>query len=107
MKEDTSKGNGSRGARYEYSLSDNVTWVQPPCFFGRRGRSDGCARFQCTSSIVVVSSSIMSIDEIFFLSPSRRGIRSFETKKKIGRCLYLELMYEIRKIVFFFERERD
>lgn len=31
------------------------------------------ARFQCISSIVVVSSSIMSIDEIFFLSPLRKG----------------------------------
>lgn len=48
MKEDTSKGNGSRGARYEYSLSDNVTWVQPLRFLGGRrggggGRSDGCS----------------------------------------------------------------
>lgn len=84
MKEDTSKGNGSRGARYEYSLSDNVTWVQPPCFFGK-GEGEGlmAARFQCISSIVVVSSSIMSIDEIFFFPPKGRGIRSFETKKKL------------------------
>lgn len=81
MKEDTSKGNGSRGARYEYSLSDNVTWVQPPCFFGRRGRSDGWARFQCTSSIVVVSSSIMSIDEIFFFAP-REGEFVLSSKKE-------------------------
>lgn len=43
MKEDTSKGNGSRGARYEYSLSDNVTWVQPLRFLGGGGRSDGCS----------------------------------------------------------------
>lgn len=66
------------------------------------------ARFQRTSSIVVASSSIMSIDEIFSLPLfRRRGIRSFETKKEIGRCLYVELMYEIRKVVFFFERERE
>ena len=50
MEEDTSKGNGSRAARYEYSLSDNVTWVQPPCFFSfffffleGGGGFDGCS----------------------------------------------------------------
>ena len=114
MEEDTSKGNGSRAARYEYSLSDNVTWVQPPCFFfsffffWRAGEGLMAARFQRTSSIVVASSSIMSIDEIFFPPLfRRRGIRSFETKKEIGRCLYVELMYEIRKVVFFFLRERE
>ena len=42
-------------------------------FFWGEGEGLMAARFQCTSSIVVVSSSIMSIDEIFFLSPLREG----------------------------------
>lgn len=64
--EDTSKGNGSRGARHEYSLSGNVTWVHgPPCFFGTGGEeADGCS-FPLYPR-VIASGSIMSIDEIFF-----------------------------------------
>lgn len=87
--EDTSKGNGSRGARHEYSLSGNVTWVhRPPCFFGTGG-VDGCS-FPVYPR-VIASGSIMSIDEIFF--SGREEIRSSKgggnggRKKEIGRCL--------------------
>lgn len=88
--EDTSKGNGSRGARHEYSLSGNVTWVhRPPCFFDTGG-VDGCS-FPVYPR-VIASGSIMSIDEIFFFG-GREEIRSSKgggnggRKKEIGRCL--------------------
>lgn len=70
--EDTSKGNGSRGARHEYSLSGNVTWVhRPPCFFGTGG-VDGCS-FPVYPR-VIASGSIMSIDEIFFSGGGRKFV---------------------------------
>lgn len=67
------------------------------------------ARFQCTSSIVVVSSSIMSIDEIFFLSPLREGefVLSRQKRNWSVSLRRTNVRNKEDSLLFFFERERD
>lgn len=67
------------------------------------------ARFQCTSSIVVVSSSIMSIDEIFFLSPLREGefVLSRQKRNWSVSLRRTNVRNKEDSLLFFFKRERE
>lgn len=67
------------------------------------------ARFQCISSIVVVSSSIMSIDEIFFLSPLREGefVLSRQKRNWSVSLRRTNVRNKEDSPLFFFKRERE
>lgn len=67
------------------------------------------ARFQCISSIVVVSSSIMSIDEIFFLSPLREGefVLSRQKRNWSVSLRRTNVRNKEDSLLFFFKRERE
>lgn len=66
------------------------------------------ARFQRTSSIVVASSSIMSIDEIFFSSPlSEKGNSFFRDKKGNWSVSLRRINVRNKEGSLFFLRERE